>query len=174
MSNILFIILPFAFLQRPTLSGCLHHLNNLLDKLIILLLHLIWNIPVIHPLSQLIRLDHPIHPSDTLPRMNLHLERVPNILPSFGDLPHLLGKRVQPNGLEQELSIGLLRSIPFLLLHPDQSLGLVHHDKELIQQLLFHGNLFLCTDGSFSSRDAGLDDVIVPTCARSCSNPLFT
>jgi hypothetical protein len=94
-------ILVVVILQRPTLPGSLHHLNNLLDQLVILLLHLVRDITMIHPLPKLEWLDHPIDSSNTLPSMNLHFECIPHILPRLGDLPHLLRKRIQSNCLKQ-------------------------------------------------------------------------
>lgn len=145
----------------------------MLHQIIIGFAHFFWNVALIHSLSELIRLDHPVDTTNALPSMDLHLECISDILPSLGHLSNLLRKGVKSDSLQEQLSIRVLGPIPTLLLHPLESLGLVHHLKELLQKALLSGLLLLSTDGPIASCDTGLDDIIEPTGACPGSNPLF-
>lgn len=127
------IVRVAAVVQSATLSSLTHQSDDLLDQIIIGFAHLLWNVTLIHSLSELIGLDHPIDTTNALPSMDLHLECIPDILPSLGHLSNLLRKGVKPDSLQEQLSIRVLGPIPTLLLHPLESLGLVHHLKELLQ-----------------------------------------
>jgi hypothetical protein len=148
-------------------------MDNLLNQIIVGFAHLLWDISFVHTLSKLIGLDHPVNTTDTLAGMDLHLERISNIFPSLGDLSNLLCKGIQPDRLLEQLSIRILGTIPTLLLHPFEGLGLVHHLKELLQKSFLGCLLLLGADGPVASSNAGLNDVVEATGTCPGSDPLF-
>lgn len=146
-----------------------HEIDNLFDQVVVGFPHVVRDRASVHSLTQLVGLDHAVDSTDALSGMDLHLQGVADILPGLGDLSNLLSKWIKPNGFQKQLPVCVLGSVAPLLLHPHQSLGLVHHLKELFQQPLLARDLLLCSHGPVSSSDTGLNNVV--EAARACSSP---